>query len=156
MSPSSHGRERIPPLSLVFGFGPMLPMALAAIGAWVGAGPLPALAEWLAIIWAALILAFVAGVRRGYGFGNPSASTGVQIATMLAYFIPAGAALILAGLQQQALALACLAGAYILVIALDRQAALQGNAPGHFARLRPVQMAIAVVAMAALLLRRLI
>src|SRR4051812_18589037 len=87
---------RIPTDSLIFGFGPMLPFVAAAIGSWILPPPWPAIAIRLTIIWGSLILAFVAGVRRGFGFGAPSASTRAEIGAMLAYFVPAGLALVLA------------------------------------------------------------
>jgi hypothetical protein len=144
----------IPPDSLVFGYGPMLPLVAAAIGAWSLPGPWPRIAVDLAVLWEALILAFVAGVRRGYGFGAPGASKPVAIAAMLAYFVPAGLALVLAWAKRADMALALLAGGYALVAALDRRAALTGNAPPHFARLRPSQMGLAVFALIALLVSR--
>lgn len=140
---------RIPLNSIIFGFGPMLPLAAAALGAWLLPPPCPALAVRLAIIWGALILVFVAGVRRGFGFGNPLASTGVEIATMLAYFVPAGLALVVPSVP---VALALLLLGYVLVPTLDTRAARAGNAPAHFARLRWPQMAIAMVSIVALLL----
>ena len=140
---------RIPINSIVFGFGPMLPLAVAALGAWLLPPPWPVLAVRLAIIWGALILVFVAGVRRGFGFGNPRASTSVEIATMLAYFVPAGLALVV---PAGPIALALLLVGYGLVPTLDTRAARTGNAPAHFARLRWPQMAIAIVSVAVLLL----
>ncbi|MBB4616472.1 DUF3429 family protein [Sphingomonas abaci] len=140
---------RIPLNSIVFGFGPMLPLAAAALGAWLLPPPWPVLAVRLAIIWGALILVFVAGVRRGFGFGNPRASTAVEIATMLAYFVPAGLALVVPSVR---VALALLLLGYVLVPTLDTRAARAGNAPAHFARLRWPQMAIALVSIVALML----
>ena len=139
---------RIPLNSIIFGFGPMLPLAFAALGAWLLPPPWPMLAVRLAIIWGAMILIFVAGVRRGFGFGNPRASTGVEIATMLAYFVPAGLALVA---PVGPIALMLLLVGYVLVPVLDTHAARAGNAPAHFAQLRWPQMAIAIVSVAALL-----
>jgi hypothetical protein len=140
---------RIPLNSIIFGFGPMLPLAFAALGAWLLPPPWPMLAVRLAITWGAMILIFVAGVRRGFGFGNPRASTGVEIATMLAYFVPAGLALVV---PVGSIALVLLLVGYVLVPVLDTHAARAGNAPAHFAHLRWPQMAIAIVSVAALLL----
>ena len=146
----------IPKDSLIFGYGPMLPFLAAALGAWLLPPPWPHLARDMAILWGALILAFLAGVRRGFGFGAPQASANVAIATMLLYFIGAGAALLLAWLTMPVAALALLLASYVLVPALDRHAALTGNAPAHFAKLRPPQMILAALSLAALLLRDLI
>lgn len=138
--------DAVPRTSLLFGYGPMLPFAAAAIGAWTLPFPWPGIAIELAILWGALILAF----------GAPGTSTGRAIATMLGYFVPAGLALVLSSFGARLPALALLLLAYLLVIVLDRRAALTSNAPAHFARLRPPQMAIAVIALAALLARMLL
>ncbi len=140
----------IPKDSLIFGYGPMLPFLAAALGACLLPPPWPHLARDMAILWGALILAFLAGVRRGFGFGAPQAST------MLLYFIGAGAALLLVWLSKPVAALALLLASYLLVPALDRRAALTGNAPAHFAKLRPPQMILAALSLAALLLRDLV
>ena len=153
--PFPNDSAAIPRTSLIFGFGPMLPLAAAAIGAWVLPAPWPGIAIALAILWGVLILAFVAGVRRGFAFGDPAATTRTAIATMLAYFMPAGIALVLAYGDMPAAALTLLMLGYVLVLVLDRHAARRGEAPAHFARLRPPQMAIAVIALAALLVRLL-
>lgn len=139
---------RIPLNSIVFGFGPMLPLVIAAIGAWLLPAPWPDLAVRLAIIWGAMILIFVAGVRRGFGFGQPRASTAVQIATMLAYFVPAGLALVT---PEPGTALTLLLLGYALVATLDTRAARHGDAPAHFARLRWPQMGLAIVALLVLI-----
>jgi hypothetical protein len=140
---------RVPFDGLVFGYGPMLPLAAAALGAWLLPTPWPAIATHLAIVWGALILVFVAGVRRGYGFGNPAASTAVEIATMLVYFTLGGLALMVPGVTPP---LVLLLVGFALVPLLDRRAARHGDAPAYFARLRPPQMGIAVVSLAVLLL----
>jgi uncharacterized membrane protein len=141
----------IPRNSLIFGYGPMLPLAAAAFGAWLLPPPWPAIATDLAILWGALILAFVAGVRRGFGFGVERVALSTAIGAMLAYFVPAGVALMLFWAKLPVLALALLAMGYALVAALDRHAARRGDAPAHFARLRPPQMGIAVLALAGLI-----
>jgi hypothetical protein len=144
----------VPFSSLIFGFGPMAPFAAAAIGAWFLAPPWPALATHLAIIWGGAILIFVAGVRRGFGFGEPDASNAREIATMLVYFVLGSLSLVLAGASQTVVALMLQVIAYILVPIFDRRAAFAGDAPPYFARLRGPQMAIAVAALVALLVRR--
>jgi hypothetical protein len=144
-------RTPIPLASLVFGYGPMAPFALAALGAWTLASPWPVLATRLAILWGAIILVFVAGVRRGYGFGAPQASTAHEIATMLTYVVLGGLSLLLADAGQSAVAVVLLAIGFVLVPVFDRRAAFEGDAPGYFARLRGPQMSIAVVALLALL-----
>jgi hypothetical protein len=143
-----------PPIaSLVFGYGPMLPLVVAAAAAWAPIGWVSLLAVRLAIVWAALILAFVAGVRRGFGMGVDRASTPVELATAITYFTLAGLALIV---PLAANALALLVVGYVLVAWADTRAARRGDAPRHFARLRATQMPIGAAALAAMWARLVI
>jgi hypothetical protein len=121
------------------------------LGAWTLAPPWPALAAKLAIIWGAIILAFVGGVRRGYGFGAPQAPEASEIAAMLVYFVLGGLSLVLSTLGQRAAALALLVLGFILVALFDSRAAFAGAAPAHFARLRGPQMMSAAATLALLL-----
>lgn len=136
----------IPRNAQILGFGPMLPLVAAGIGAWVLPGSWPVLAVQLAIVWGALILAFVAGVRRGFGFGRPEASTALEIAAAIGYFTIAGLALVV---PQAATALALLTAGYAAVALLDRRAALIGSAPAFFAKLRPPQFLLGAAGLAA-------
>lgn len=145
-------RTTIPLDSVIFGYGPMLPFAAGAIGSWATPA-LQGAAIGLTIIWGALILSFVGGVRRGFGFGEPSASTRVEIATMAVYVSIAGLALICGWLGSPAWATGLLAAGFAMVAVLDSMAARAGNAPAHFARLRGPQMAVAVVSLLILLAR---
>jgi hypothetical protein len=143
----------IPTNSLVLGYGPMLPFIAAAVGMWGLAGAWPAIALRLGVIWAAIILVFVAGVRRGFGFGAGRASTRVEIVTMLLYFVPAGAALVVSLFGWYPVALILLLLGFAMVTVLDTRAARHGDAPRHFARLRPPQMSLAMASLAAMLFR---
>ena len=144
--------DEIPLGSLIFGYGPMLPFVLGAVGVLALPSPWPLITLRLLIIWGASILIFVAGVRRGYGFGNPRASTGAEIAAMLLYFVPGGIALVLGQEGQIAKALELLIFGFALVILVDRRAAARGNAPRHFGRLRGPQMAIAIASLVVVLI----
>ena len=137
---------RIPTASIVFGYGPMLPLVAAGVGVWVLPGGWPVLAVQLAVIWGALILSFIGGVRRGFGFATPGASTSVELAAAIAYVTIAGLALVV---PRAAIAVALLTAGYALAALLDRRAALSGNAPAHFARLRPPQLLVGCVGLAA-------
>ncbi len=137
---------RIPLDGKILGFGPMLPLVAAGIGTWVLPGELKLIALNCAIIWGALILAFVAGVRRGYGFGNPSASKPTEIAAALSYFSIAGLSLIV---PRASIALALLAVGYAFVALLDRRAGRRGNAPVYFATLRGPQFLLGCAGLAA-------
>ncbi|GAA4771678.1 hypothetical protein GCM10023219_18220 [Stakelama sediminis] len=125
----------------------MIPFVAAAVGIWLMHRPWPMIALWLVTLWGALILSFIAGVRRGFGFGRQTASTRTEILTMLPYFVIAGLALVV---SSQLLAIALLMLGFLLAAVLDRHAALNGDAPAHFARLRPPQFLIAVLALAAI------
>lgn len=139
-------RASIPTASIVFGYGPMLPLVAAGIGAWMLAPGWGLIAVRLAIVWGALILSFIGGVRRGYGFATPRASTPVEIVAAVGYFTIAGLALVVPFVSTS---LALLAAGYALAALLDRRAALAGNAPAHFARLRPPQLLLSCAGLAA-------
>lgn len=137
---------RIPTLSLIFGFGPMLPFLVALLGIWLAPPPWPMVALTLVLVWGALILSFVGGVRRGFGFGQAKAMTGIEIATMIPYVVLAGLGLLLPPFY----GLLVLAAGFALAAVLDTLAALRGNAPGFFAKLRPMQFPIAVICLIAI------
>ncbi len=80
-------------------------------------------------------------MRRGYGFGVPKASAIREIATMIVYVCLGGLSLVLASAQSPLLALLLQAVGFILVPFFDYRAALTGDAPPYFARLRAPQMA---------------
>lgn len=143
--PARADDSRIPANSAILGYGPMLPLVAAAAAVWLTDGVLPEVALRLAIIWAALVLTFIAGVRRGFGFGVDRASTPAEITSSTAYFALAGLALVS---PRADWALFILIAGYALAAVLDRRAALAGNAPLHFARLRPPQLAIGVASLA--------
>lgn len=144
--PKSSADPRVPLASVVLGFGPMLPLVVIGIGAWTLPGLWPLLGIQLAIAWAALILAFVGGVRRGFGFGSPRASTPVEIVTCGAYLLLATAGLLM---PRPSIGLSVLIVGYVLAASLDRRAALVGDAPAHFARLRPPQLLTGAAGLAA-------
>jgi hypothetical protein len=152
-SHSDATRAPIPFLSLVFGYGPVAPFAAAAVGAWTMPAPWPGLATRLAVIWGGIILVFVAGVRRGYGFGDSGASTFREIATMIVYVVLGGLSLVFASFGLPMVALWVQLASFIVVPIFDRKAAFTGDAPPYFARLRPPQMTIVILALAALIAR---
>ena len=129
---------RIPLASMIFGYGPMLPLVAAAVGCWVLGGGWPFLAIRLAVIWAALILSFIGGVRRGFGFGAER-STVRELVAAASYVAVAGLALVS---PRADWAMALLAVGYLVAALFDRRAAVAGDAPLHFARLRPPQLLI--------------
>lgn len=139
-------RRPIPLDSLVLGYGPMLPLVAAGVGAWTLPLGWRVLAVQCAVVWGALILSFIGGVRRGWGFARAEASTAAEIAAAVAYVLLAGLALVV---PRAAVALALLVAGYALAALLDRRAALRGDAPAHFARLRPPQLLLGAAGLAA-------
>jgi hypothetical protein len=135
---------RAPLSSLIFGIGPMLPLVAAGIGAWALPRAWPLLAVQLAIVWAATILAFIGGVRRGYGFGR-SLRTSAEIVASALDLLLAVAALLA---PRPSTSLAILVVGFALAALLDRRAALAGDAPAHFAGLRPPQLLLGAAGLA--------
>lgn len=132
-------RTTIPADGLLLGYGPMLPLVAAGCGAWLLPHPWPALAIRLALIWGALILAFIGGVRRGFGFARDTASKPKEIAAAVIYVAVAGLALLI---PRPVLALPVLAVGYALAAVMDRRAAMRGDAPLYFAHLRRPQLLV--------------
>jgi hypothetical protein len=143
--------KSIPWLGIVFGFLPMAPFVAGAVGAWLTHGLARAALLHLTIVWAAAILLFLGGVRRGLSFRTPGGPRAIQIVTMLGLFGLGLVALLTerAGLVVPALG-ADLIG-FIALTVLDPLAAARQEAPLYFARLRPLQMPIAVASLLALL-----
>ena len=137
------------PLSLLLGFSAMLPIAAGAALAWLPP-PFGPLAEAGAVLWAGAVLCFLSGVRRGVSFRTPGGPTPVQIATMLWLFVLGVGAL--ATLPLGAARVLLLLG-YVSLAVLDPLAARRGEAPLFFVRLRPVQMAIPIVSVLAIVAR---
>lgn len=141
----------IPTTSLIFGYGPVLPLPIAAILAWTMPAPWPTVVSWLAIWWGASILIFLAGVRRGRSFrGDEEATLPALIAMVWLFVLGAGA---LAS-PTPLMSLVLLSIGYASVAILDPIAARRGEAPPHFARLRPPQMGIALLGLIGLILHR--
>ena len=139
---------RTPLLSLILGYGAMVPFVLGALAAWLVAGAARDLAVDLVIVWGGAILIFLAGVRRGLSFRTEGGPTAAQIATMF-WLFGAGLAALVAPWPLVSVAL-LLAG-YGSLPLLDREAASRGEAPPFFAHLRPWQMALPIISLAVLL-----
>ena len=140
----------VPWLSVVFGYGPMIPFVAGAVAAWTLTGVWRAEAILLTLVWAATILAFLSGVRRGLSFRTQGGVALAQIATMLGLFVLALAAVTAMAHGLLAVAAGCLFVGFLAILVLDPIAARVGQAPLFFVRLRPPQMAIAVVSLGAL------
>jgi hypothetical protein len=139
---------RPPLLSILFGYGPALPLPIAALVAWIAPAPAPFIAVSLAVWWGAAILLFLAGVRRGLSFRTEGGPRLSQMLTMMWLFVlGAGALAVPTALS----ALALLVLGYASILVLDPIAARRGEAPAHFARLRPPQMGLALLGLVALM-----
>ena len=140
----------VPWLSLVLGYGPMVPFAAGAAAAWSTESFWRGGAVLLTIVWSAAILAFLAGARRGLSFRTEGGPAFAQIATMFGLFVLALTSLVAVVHAFALFAIACLLLGFVAILILDPIAARSGQAPLFFARLRPPQMAIAVLSLAAL------
>ncbi|KQP77751.1 hypothetical protein ASF60_06220 [Methylobacterium sp. Leaf113] len=146
----------VPWLSIVFGYGPMLPFVVGAAIAWVRPGDtLGEAALLLTLLWGCAILLFLSGVRRGLSFRTEGGPTLTQMATMIGLFSLGFVALALAILDEAVAALVLLLVGFGAIAVLDPIAARRGEAPLFFARLRPVQIPIALLSLAALLALKL-
>jgi hypothetical protein len=90
--------RHVPWLSVVLGFGPMVPLVLGAVAAWALAPNLARSTIMLTRIWGGAILAFLSGVRRGFSFRTSGGAQPAQIATMMGLFVLALASLVLGNL----------------------------------------------------------
>lgn len=143
--------RRVPWLSIVLGYGPMVPFALGAAFAWWRRDDLGDAVLYLTILWGCAILLFLSGVRRGVSFRTEGGPTFIQIATMFGLFGLGFLALLSASLGQTVAALVLLIAGFTAVAILDPIAARTGEAPLFFARLRPLQIPIAILSLCALL-----
>ncbi|GEP11934.1 DUF3429 domain-containing protein [Methylobacterium gnaphalii] len=148
---TAHEPRTVPWLSVVFGYGPMLPIVGGAALAWWFQGETREALVTLTILWAGAILTFLSGVRRGLSFRTEGGPRLAQIVTMLGLFCLGFLALVAAALDDGSVALALLILGYAAIAVLDPIAAKRGEAPLYFARLRPFQMPIALVGLCALL-----
>jgi hypothetical protein len=139
-------RPEIPWDGLIFGYGPMLPLvacaALASVPVW------SAWALEAGRLWAAAIVLFLSGVRRGLSFRTEGGPRWTQLAMMLWLFC-GGMAVLLLPIEP---GLGLLLALYLSLAVLDPLAARAGEVPLYFRRLRPTQMGLAVVCLAVMLL----
>ncbi|GJD49931.1 hypothetical protein OPKNFCMD_2667 [Methylobacterium crusticola] len=142
---------QVPWLSVVFGFGPMLPLLAGAAAAWALPGEPRGLVLTLTLLWACGILMFLAGVRRGLSFRTRGGPTLVQMATMLGLYGTGFCALVAVEAGRPLAGTVLLLVGYGALVCLDPLAAESGEAPRHFARLRPAQIPLALLSLAALL-----
>ena len=149
---TAHEPRRIPWLDIVFGFGPMVPIAAGAAATWwLNGQPLDYLVALFTLLYAASILLFLAGVHRGVSFRTEGGPHLAQIVTMLILYGLGLFSLFSAVMGKAVPALAMLILGYAAIGILDPIAARAGQVPLAHARLRPLQMPIAVISLVVLL-----
>ncbi|MBX9933826.1 MAG: DUF3429 domain-containing protein [Methylobacterium sp.] len=149
-------RPEVPALALVFGFGPMVPLVVGAAAAWWWRGETGEAILALTVLWGCAILLFLSGVRRGLSFRTEGGETLAQIATMLALFGLGFLAFVAVFVGRSSAALILLMIGFTGIALFDPPAARRGEAPLFMARLRPLQMPIAVLSLGALLALKLV
>lgn len=142
--------ERPPAEAVLLGAAAMAPLVAGAALAWVGGPGWLGPVAGMTVLWAGAILIFLAGVPRGLSFRQPGGATGLQRASMLGLFAVGLGALAWPSAEG---AIGLLMLGYLALAVLDPVAARRGEAPPFLAPLRPVQTAVGVAALAALLLR---
>lgn len=150
--------RKVPPLSVAFGAMPMVPFVVGAILAWTAGEWTPLFVD-LTLLWGASILTFLAGVRRGVSFRTMGGPTRAQMLAMLWLFCLGSGSLLVTALSlgttsvpPEAIASVVLAVGYASLVVLDPAAAARGEVPLFFQRLRPVQMPVPALALAAVAL----
>jgi hypothetical protein len=124
------------------------PLVLAAILAWVTPAGIASLIAAAAMIWSGALLAFLAGARRGLTFSEAAPPARREIVSMLWLF---GAAVATLWLAPNILAIPMAIFGFASLGVLDFRAARRQEAPGYFAAFRPLQAAVAMAALIALL-----
>lgn len=137
-----------PKSSLILGYGPMIPLPVAAVVAWSTPAPWPIVVSGLALWWGAVILVFLSGVRRGLSFRTPGGAHRAELMSMLWLFLLGAGSLVM---PTPLAALAVLVLGYASVAILDSVAARRGEAPAYFEWLRPRQMLVALLGLIGLL-----
>jgi hypothetical protein len=145
--------DAIPALDILFAFGPMAPFVVGAVTAWSLSGSWSALALQATALWGAAILLFLSGVRRGLSFRTEGGPTLAQMTTMMALFGLGLGSLACVWLDAMRSAFVLLLAGYGLTFILDPIAARRGEAPLYFARLRRLQIPVALISLIALALR---
>ena len=131
-----------PMMGLLLGYLAMVPILLGAVGSALLPHPYDLVALDFAATWAAAVLTFLAGVRRGLSFRTAGGPTTTQIGTMFVLFCLGIVALFALMLLAFRTSLGLLLLGYLILAIGDPIAAKRGEAPLFFARLRPVQMLV--------------
>ncbi len=145
-------KEQTPPISLFLAFIALVPViAGTAVVLLSDDEDAAETIERPTIGWAAAVLCFLAGVRRGLSFRQPGGSKLRDLADMFGLFVFGAGGIVL---PRPRIAATSLLLGYATLGLRDPQAARRGEAPRYFARLRPIQVLLPIGALFGLLLRR--
>ena len=133
-------------VDLLLGSSAIAPIVACAVLVWLDASAPRPLVRALVVIWSGSLLAFFAGVRRGLTFSETGGGRPTELVTMLAVFALGVVSIVLLSPVLAAIGLAA-------VGALDAWSAHRRESPPYFSVFRPPQMALGVLALAALQLR---
>ena len=139
-----------PPVGALLAFAAMLPIAAGAVYLWIGGEAQSFLTVNMTLLWGASILTFLAGVRRGVSFRQSGGPTLSQLVTMLWLYGLGFVAIVETVWAYTLTATGLEILGFLSLAILDPIAAKKGEAPLFFAALRPIQMAIPIVALIAL------
>lgn len=139
----------IPVPSLILGYLPIIPLVLAGILVWFAGPALFALTVDAAVLWASILLFFLAGVRRGLSFFTDGGPQPAQILTMFWLFF---LGLVVLVSPYSPIAVGAAAVGFASLGVCDARAAGHGQVPGFFRDLRPPQTGLATAAMISVLL----
>ena len=131
---------------LLLGSSAIVPILACAMLVWIDPTAPRNLVRALVVIWTGSLLAFFAGVRRGLTFSEAGGGRPGELATMLGFFSLGVIAIVLLSPILAAIGLAA-------VGALDAWSARRRESPPYFSVFRPPQMALGVLALAAIQLR---
>jgi hypothetical protein len=146
--------RRIPTGALVLGLAGLIPFVIAALAQWpIGLPPLPFDSLAAGVVYGAVILSFLGGIRWGTAIGPYGRAT--QIRDMTMSVVPSIAGWI-AVLLPSVPALCLLLIGFLLQALWDVIDVEDGRLPGWFGRLRMMLTAGVVAALLAMLLRQFI
>jgi hypothetical protein len=137
-------------LDRLLGWGALAPLIGCAAGTWLTVGSVRSVVMSLAIIWGGAVLAFLAGVRRGFGVRSPAGARSGQIAFILWTFALAFGSMIA---LQPLTSLGLLILGYAGMALAARSAALREEIPVILAGARPGQMIVAMLSLCAVAAR---
>ena len=137
-------------LDVALGLGPASMIVSGAVLAVIVRHDLQTVSLQLTTAYAAAMLTFMAGVRRGLSFRSERFPTLPKLATTFLYFGLALAALAGVVLDHLQVAASALTIGFAAAMIADPIAATGGDAPFFFRRLRPPQMIVAIIGTTAL------